>query len=171
VEHAGVAWLPAGLGPRVLAFLIDGIILGLAGQVLMLAAGIREPDTARLLDLYLKMWSELLASGMPAEHTMAQLTDLMRPLQLLGWLNVAMCCCYFTVFHWLAGGTLGKLCLGLRVLRRDGGRLSLGLSALRYLGYFICAKLLYTAWLVPFTAGKRTLYDIVLGTNVFKMKR
>lgn len=153
------------------AFLIDGLILALAGQVLVLAAGIPEPDLERVLDVYLRLWAEFLASGVPGEGSMAQLTELMRPAQLAGWLNVAMCFCYYTAFHWLAGGTLGKLCLGLRVLRRDGSQLSLGWAALRYLGYFLCAKLIYTAWLVPLNAERRTLYDLVLGTNVYKMKR
>ncbi len=169
VEH--VTWTPAGLAPRVLAFCIDAVILALAGQALVLIAGIPEPDLAQVLDAYLRLWSELLASGMPTEHTLAQLTELARPIQLAGWLSVAMYFCYFTTFHWLAGGTLGKLCLGLRVLRRDGRRLSLGWAALRYLGYFLCSKLVYTAWFIPLDAEKRTLYDLALGTNVFKMKR
>ena len=33
---------------------------------------------------------------------------------------------------------------------------------------FAVAKLVYTAWLIPFNAERRTLYDMVLGTNVFR---
>jgi uncharacterized RDD family membrane protein YckC len=102
---------------------------------------------------------------------MERMSALLRPVQLAGWLNVAMCLCYFTLFHWLAAGTLGKLSLNLRVLRTDGRPLSLGWSLLRYLGYLLVAKLAYTGWLIPFTPRKQTLYDIVLRTNVFKPRR
>ena len=163
--------MPAGLALRLGAFLIDAILLSLAGQALILIAGIPEPDVGQVLDAYMRMWSETLAGGLPSDAAMERMSALLRPVQLAGWLNVAMCLCYFTAFHWLAGGSLGKLCLGLRVLRRDGRRLGLGWAALRYIGYILCAKLAYTAWLVPFNAERRTLYDIVLGTNVFRLKR
>ena len=79
-----------------------------------------------------------------------------------------MCACYFSLFHGLLGQSLGKLCVGIRVLRKDGTALGLGWASLRYLGYFLSAKLLYTAWMVPLDTERRTLYDLALGTNVYK---
>jgi uncharacterized RDD family membrane protein YckC len=113
----------------------------------------------------------MMSSGTPSTGLIADYQELLRPLYLAGWLNVLMCGAYFTVFHGLVGATLGKLALGIRVLRRDGSPLGVGWAFLRYLGYFIVARLAYTAWLIPFNAEQRTLYDMVLGTNVFRQLR
>jgi uncharacterized RDD family membrane protein YckC len=120
------------------------------------------------MELVSRVFEELLAGGVLSESTLGALYGMQRQALFAGWLNVCICMAYFTVFHGMLGATLGKLCLGLRVLRRDGRPLGYGRAWLRYMGYFIVAKLAYTAWLIPFTAEQRTLYDIVLGTNVFR---
>ncbi|OGR00422.1 MAG: hypothetical protein A2511_10445 [Deltaproteobacteria bacterium RIFOXYD12_FULL_50_9] len=44
---------------------------------------------------------------------------------------------YFTVFHAISGQTIGKLCLGLRVVSQEGERLSVGAAFLRWVGYIV----------------------------------
>lgn len=49
----------------------------------------------------------------------------------------------YTVFFWtIIGQTPGKMLLGVRVVRPDGGRLTLRRAFVRYLGYFVSAFLL-----------------------------
>jgi uncharacterized RDD family membrane protein YckC len=168
VVAEGVIWAPAGFWRRFGAFLIDGVVLFIAAQIALAAIGFTPPSEEQQFEIASRALSELMASGAVASSTLAAYRELLRPLQFAGWLNVFICMAYFTVFHGMLGATLGKLCLGIRVLRRDGSALTYGWAWLRYLGYFLVAKLVYTAWLIPFTAERRTLYDIVLGTNVFR---
>lgn len=168
VRLQSVLFLPAGFWPRLGAFAIDAIILFIAHQIALQIIGFSGPSQEQAMDALNRLMNELLEGGMPSDSTMAIFYDLQRPLLFSGWLNVFICMAYFTVFHGMLGATLGKLSLGLRVLRRDGRPLGFGLAWLRYLGYFIVAKLAYTAWLIPLNAERRALYDIALGTNVFR---
>lgn len=168
VEYQGTCYAPAGFWLRCVAFLIDLLLLSLLHTILVEIARVPKPDLGALLSAMAVLFDELMASGFPSEQTFALLDELRRPAIFSGWLRVAMCAIYFTLFHGLLGQSLGKLCVGIRVLRKDGKPLSLGWAALRYLGYFLTARLLYTAWIVPFDVERRTLYDMALGTNVYR---
>jgi uncharacterized RDD family membrane protein YckC len=168
VYRDGIAYVPAGLQPRVAAFILDAIILGLLHNALLALGHVSMGDPAAMLDYLGKMLDSLGSGGLPDMSTLERLEAIQRPLILAGWLNIGMCAAYFTIFHWLIGTTLGKGMLGLRVLRRDGGDLGLGGACLRYLVYLLTAKLAYTAWLVPLDAQRRALHDMAAGTNVFR---
>jgi len=171
VEADGTVFVPAGLWGRVAAFLIDGAFLLIMHQIMLAIIGFEGPSLDQLMDLLNAALGEMARGGTPSAGLLGDYQELMRPMYIAGWLNVLMCAAYFTVFHGLGGATLGKLALGIRVLRRDGSPLGVGWAFLRYLGYFIVARLAYTAWLIPFNAEQRTLYDMVLGTNVFRTLR
>lgn len=171
VEADGAIYVPAGLWGRITAFLIDAAFLLIMHQIMLAIIGFEGPSVDQLMDLLNGALSEMAGGGTPSAGLLADYQELMRPMYLAGWLNVLTCGAYFTVFHGLGGATLGKLALGIRVLRRDGSPLGVGWALLRYLGYFIVARLAYTAWLIPFNAEQRTLYDMVLGTNVFRPLR
>jgi uncharacterized RDD family membrane protein YckC len=164
----GRVYIPAGLWRRVAAFLIDMVLLWL---LLLLALELvgwsHNPD--ELLAIMEQVFAESMAGGTVSEETLSRYEDYLRVFSFARWLNVAICAAYYTVFHGMLGATLGKLCLGLTVMRHDGRPLGYGWALLRYAGYWLAAKLVYTAWLIPFDPRKRTLYDIVLGTNVFRM--
>jgi uncharacterized RDD family membrane protein YckC len=167
----GMLYVPAGLWPRVGAFLLDAIVLGIVHAGIVALAGITQPsyhDTARVLEQVLR---ELLRGMTLSAGTLQQLERLGRPAQLAGWLNVGLCAAYFTCFHGLVGASLGKLALGLRVLRGNGRPLGIGWALLRYACYFLLAKVAYSAWLVPFEPQRRTLYDLALGCNVYRRAR
>ena len=171
VRSDGMWFAPAGLWPRVGAFLIDMIILGLLSSILVWIAGIPEPDMERGLRVLRDVFATVLAGGMPSEAMLVELRELQRPAQVAGWLNIAMCGSYFTLLHGLAATTLGKLCFGLTIMRRDGNAVGVWLALWRYLLYLVCAKLVYTAWLIPLNAERRTLYDILSSTNVYRQVR
>lgn len=164
----GLAWVPAGLQPRIYAFLLDAIILSLLHSALVALAQINMGDPAMLLEYMMKQMEKLMSGAAPDLHSLSQVEQLQRPLLLAGWLNIGLCAAYFTLFHGLVGTTLGKGMLGLRVMRRDGSDLGLLPALLRYVVYAFTAKLGYTAWLIPFESQRRALHDIAAGTNVFR---
>lgn len=168
VVVSGSMLIPAGLWWRVGAFLIDAIVLGVLHQVLLFLIGHNAPDFEQLMGLMDRIFAEFVATGTMSAGLENEINVMLAPLQFAGWLNVATCAAYFTVFHGMLGASLGKLCLGLTVLRKNGTPLGYGWALLRYAGYLIVAKLLYTAWLIPFNTERRTLYDMILGTNVFR---
>lgn len=165
---SGSVLIPAGLWWRVGAFLIDAAVLGVLHQVLLYTIDLNIPDLEQLMGLKDRIMAEIIATATLSTGLLNETNVILAPLRFACWLNVATCAAYFTVFHGMLGASLGKLCLGLTVLRRDGTPLGYGLAFLRYLGYLIVAKAAYTAWLIWFNAERRTLYDMILGTNVFR---
>ncbi|MCH7471500.1 RDD family protein, partial [bacterium] len=150
IAFEGVIYAPAGFWLRLGAFLIDLVILILFRQVLLSIVDLPQPNIEEMFALFAQLVDELARSGLPGAVTLEMLGDLQRPLLFAGWLNVAMCAAYFTLFHGMAGATLGKLCIGLKVLRRNGRALGLGWAFLRYICYFAVARLAYTVWIMPF---------------------
>jgi uncharacterized RDD family membrane protein YckC len=66
--------------------------------------------------------------------------------------------------------TLGKLALGLRVVDRDGRRLTVARALGRWLAKIVSALLLCIGYLmVAFTPRKRGLHDMLAGTLVLRM--
>jgi uncharacterized RDD family membrane protein YckC len=87
-------------------------------------------------------------------------------LSLVALLALALAV-YTTLAHALAGATLGKWILGLRVVGPGGARPSLGRSALRSAVAVVSAALLGLGFLlVLFTRSGRALHDFVAGTWV-----
>jgi uncharacterized RDD family membrane protein YckC len=164
----GFILVPAGLGPRVLAFLLDWLVLTVLYQIMLIVSGIPQPDTEASTRLMFRMLEVLGSGSMPAGLE-RELDALNEQMELMWSLRISICAAYFTLFHGLLGTTLGKSALGLRVLRSDGSPLGLGKALARYVGYYLAMFIAYTAWLIPFDSKRRTLYDIALGTNVFKV--
>jgi uncharacterized RDD family membrane protein YckC len=170
ISVEGALWVPAGFWLRLGAFVIDFLLLVLLHALALRIAGVRAPSSEQMMDLLGKLGTELLRGGAASGLT-GQLKELEGQLRFYGWVNLALCASYFTVLHGMLGATLGKLALGLRVMRRNGQPLGLAWAFLRYLGYLVLAKLLYGVWTMPFSREKQTAYDIVLGTNVFRRVR
>jgi uncharacterized RDD family membrane protein YckC len=168
VTICGATLVPAGFWRRVVAFLVDAVVLGVLHQVLLLVIDLSTPDLEQLMGLMDRIMAELMATAALSTGLRSEIDVILAPLRFAGCLNVATCAAYFTVFHGMLGASLGKLCLGITVLRKDGTPLGYGMAFLRYLGYLIVAKVAYTAWLIPFNTERRTLYDMILGTNVFR---
>jgi uncharacterized RDD family membrane protein YckC len=163
----GVAWRPAGFWSRTAAFLLDCILLTLVTDIVILASGIALPDAQQMLALFRKLVSELVRSGALSSQATVLLEQARTASGFAAWINLAVCATYFTVMHGIAGTTLGKAACGLRLLRSDHKPLGIGWACLRYCAYFLAAKLAYTAWVMPFDRERRTLYDLLLKTNVY----
>ncbi|MEZ5339525.1 MAG: RDD family protein [bacterium] len=167
----GVLWKPAGFWWRMGAFLIDFVILSVFSALLLELVGYTGPDEAELATMMNGMLTQIMSMQPPSDHMLDQLMEIQSGIRLVGWLNVFLCMAYYTIFHSVAGATLGKLCLGLQVLSTRGHRLGYGSAFLRYLFRFIFSKFFFGgAFTVWFDPRRRTFYDMLAGTNVFRQQ-
>ncbi|MCC7478483.1 RDD family protein [bacterium] len=164
----GVVWLPAGFLPRLMAFLLDWALLGLLHLIIITVIAIPQPDQDEAMKISMEVMSQALKGTMPADKLMQQMDAMMAPANLSYGILIAMCAAYYIIFYTLLGATVGKLVLGLRVLRRSGQPIKAGTAALRYLLYYLTGWLAYTGWLTLLNAEKRTVHDMLSDTNVFK---
>jgi len=74
---------------------------------------------------------------------------------------------YTTVLHTVAGQTVGKNLVGIRVVGTDGALLTAGPALLRYLACYISAIPLGFGFLVAgLRRDKRALHDLIAGSRV-----
>ena len=76
---------------------------------------------------------------------------------------------YATVLHAVAGQTIGKSLVGVRVVGVDGAPLTAGPALLRYLAYYISVIPLGFGFLVAaLRRDKRALHDLIAGSCVVR---
>ncbi len=145
---------PIGYGGfwiRVVAYIIDGIILNIAFGVVGAILGISLiPADPATMD--------------PAE-AMSQMGTFQAVAVVGSWL-------YFALMESSArGATIGKMALGLRVVDEQGQRISFLRATGRFFAKFVSALILLIGYLmVAFTDRKRGLHDIMAGTLVVKIR-
>lgn len=155
----------AGWFQRVLARILDGIIIAVVGAVV---ANLLVPGVwGDYMDWAMETSTDLTANP-PAE--------LMGRLSAWALVITAVGLIYEIVMVKLVGGTLGKLALGLRVrLRDEAGKVGWGTSVLRALVYQLSGVvtplyLLNVLW--PLWDQKRqALHDKPARTNVVRVRR
>jgi uncharacterized RDD family membrane protein YckC len=75
---------------------------------------------------------------------------------------------YFTFFWTLVGYTPGKAVLGLKVVRKNGGKLSFGRSLVRFFAYWISMLPLFLGFFwVLWDSKRQGWHDKIAGTQVF----
>jgi uncharacterized RDD family membrane protein YckC len=141
-----------GFWRRVLAYIIDAIILSVVGGVI---SGTVLGSAAGL--------SSLPVSGDPTAVFTGAMAGVQVVSFVLNWL-------YFAVLESSSlQGTLGKKALGMIVTDLDGGRISFGRATGRYFAKFLSALILMIGFImVAFTARKQGLHDILASTLVYK---
>jgi uncharacterized RDD family membrane protein YckC len=131
---------PAGFWIRVVAVLIDGVVL-IVAQGILFGAG-------------WMLWGSGLSAGMAVKGA----------TQLFSSLIGAA---YTIAFHWIWGQTLGKMALQIRVVSMDGGPLSFGQAVGRYFATFLSALILGIGFIMAgVRSDKRALHDLLAGTRV-----
>jgi len=141
-----------GFWRRVLAYIIDTIILSIAGGII---SGLFLGSAAGLTSLT------------PGTDQTAAFTGAMLGVQsisfIINWL-------YFALLESSSmQGTLGKRALGMIVTDLDGGRIGFGRATGRYFAKFLSALILLIGFvMVAFTERKQGLHDVIAGTLVFK---
>jgi len=74
---------------------------------------------------------------------------------------------YYVWMHGRWGQTLGKMALGMKVVRTDGDPLGYGGAFLRWLGSLFSAVILMIGYLMAgLRSDKRALHDLVAGSRV-----
>jgi uncharacterized RDD family membrane protein YckC len=146
-----LAGQPAGFVSRLVAFLIDVVVISVAFVA-----------TSWLLDAVRSvLGAGIMLSRLPVFSPEIAFGGLHLSGTTLFWVG------YLLLFWTVSGRTPGKAVLGLRVVTRDGRRLSLGRSLLRLVGYVLSTILLYLGFLwVAIDARQRGLHDYLAGTYV-----
>jgi uncharacterized RDD family membrane protein YckC len=152
------AFYYGGFWIRFVAAVIDGIIMGVtssAVQLLLLGsvyrpfANMREP--------------------MPPDQALAAFGAIMGTLALSMLIGVAIGASYEGFFVSRVGATPGKMALGLKVVRPNGGPVSLGRAVGRYFAKWLSSMTLGIGYIIAgFDAEKRAMHDMIVDTRVVK---
>ena len=133
-----------GFGRRLVATLIDGILLAFFTFVVTFAIG--------FVGLFVQMYN-------PNE-----------PLALSGLIIVCgaiLSVIYYVGFWSQSGQTIGKSLLGIKIIGKDGSSLSVGKALIRYIGYIVSAALWSLGFLwAAFDRKRQGLHDKIAGTYV-----
>jgi len=140
---AASTFIYAGFWIRFVAWLIDFVILFVVGMVVQLP------------------FVSLLKSG--------QLELMLVWQGLLSLVETAISATYEGVFVSRFGATPGKMALDLKVVRPDGGRVSLGRAVGRYFAKILSGLTVVGYIMVGFDAQKRGLHDMLCDTRVIKV--
>ncbi len=136
----------AGFWIRVLAWVVDALVLAVVSGLLTIGAGLLGGllgQRAPALQIYLISVTWALTMLLPALYL------------VVGWAR--------------SGRTLGKMACGVRILRDDGSKLGVGTAIVRLFGYVVSSMLLCVGYLmVAFTDRKRGLHDMIAGTIVVR---
>jgi uncharacterized RDD family membrane protein YckC len=136
----------AGFWIRFVAVLIDGVILFVAGMVVQLP------------------FARLLQSRRIEEALMA--------LGAVYLVDMAIGATYEGVFVSRFGATPGKMALDLKVVRPDGGPISLGRAVGRYFAKMVSAMILMIGYIMAgFDSQKRALHDMLCDTRVIRVSK
>jgi len=135
---------------RAAAFSVDLLVLSLLSLALVYL-------------LYVGYRVGLAAHRQPlSAHNLDQLLRIVA----FAWLSLAGG--YFVLFHAMAGQTIGKWLLGLKVVGRDLGNVTWGQSLVRWLGTVISAVSgLGFLWIL-FHRERRAWHDLLAGTWVLR---
>jgi uncharacterized RDD family membrane protein YckC len=132
-----------GFGRRLVAYLIDGIILWAVG-------------------LCLSVGGAALISG--AGEDAAAGGSL-----ALQCLSVLIALAYFVIFWATSGQTPGKMALGIKVIETDGSPVTWGKAVLRYIGYIISAVVVFLGFIwIAFDSKRQGWHDKIANTYVVR---
>jgi uncharacterized RDD family membrane protein YckC len=145
-----------GFWIRFVAIFIDGVILGVI---------------AAIVNIPLGMVIGAGSLGAASTGSMGGLGAVLAAQGLLLLLNVAIGMAYEVYFLSTRGATPGKMVLGLKVIRADGGPISVGLAFGRYLARTLDSFTLLIGFIIAgFDDQKRSLHDRICDTRVIYVK-
>jgi uncharacterized RDD family membrane protein YckC len=149
----------AGFWLRVVAAIIDGVLLGVVNSVIgaFFGGGI----------------AAAVAQIKPGEEVSS--ATIMAIFGAVGTMILITLAIQFVYFAYLESSekqaTVGKMVLGLKVTDMSGQRISFGRAAGRFLGKFLSSMILGIGYIMAgFTEKKQALHDMVAGTLVVRAK-
>jgi uncharacterized RDD family membrane protein YckC len=146
----------AGFWKRFLAYIIDDVILSVAGAFVVLVI---------VIIFGLGMLSAMADDGEATAALIAAAASgiivAAVGLMIAGWL-------YYAFMESSTNqGTLGKMALGIKVTDLNGSRISFGKATGRYFGKIVSGMILYIGFIMAgFTEKKQALHDIMAGCLV-----
>jgi uncharacterized RDD family membrane protein YckC len=148
----------AGFWIRFVARILDSIIVGVVNLIVIIP-----------LALVLGVSFPAMAAGGDPSLLMAAL---FRFYALAGPVSLALFLAYEVYFLSSRGATVGKLALGLKVIRPDGGSISTGRAAGRYFAYLLDSFIPFAIGFIiaGFDSEKRALHDRIADTRVIYAK-
>ncbi len=150
----------AGFWIRFVAIIIDGIILGVVGFIIGMP-----------IRLLLGVSAISVSQNRDPSAALAMLPAMMGMLGLSLFINLVVGVLYDVYFVSQKGGTVGKLALGLQIIRVDGSRLSVGQAFGRYFAKFLSAIIFYIGFIMAgFDSEKRALHDRICDSRVIYSK-
>ncbi|HEX7801524.1 MAG TPA: RDD family protein [Pseudoxanthomonas sp.] len=152
--YAGGEVVYAGFWKRVAAYMIDAMVIGVATQIVQLVV--------------MGVFFGLNASSMSNPETMfASGAGILFVLGLYV-VPLAMNAAYYAAFHASSKqATLGKMAVGIKVVRTDGTRISLARGVGRFFATILSSLTLGIGFLMAaFTDRKQALHDMICDTLV-----
>ena len=157
-----VATSYAGFGARLVALIIDWIIIGVAQSfvivpILGLIGLSFVPDLQN-------------AESMDEAQAIGMVGAIMGAMGSLWIVSTAISLLYFSIMESSnAQGSVGKLALSIKVTDMDGNKISFGKAFLRSIGKYISGMIMFIGYLMAaFTDKKQALHDMIASTLVVK---
>jgi uncharacterized RDD family membrane protein YckC len=147
-----------GFWIRLLATIIDNLIVGIAGGAVQLL--LLGPQLKNLMNLNTQ-------EPVPPEEVLAAFGAMMGTLALSMVVSVAIESCYESFFISRVGATPGKMVFGMKVIRPNGDPISLGRAFGRYFAKWLSKLTFYIGFIIAgFDAEKRAMHDMIVDTRV-----
>lgn len=148
---------PAGFWIRVAAAMIDGILFG------VLFLFVAWPKMASMISMM-----QSTAGARPTPAQMQAMNQAMAAMQANNMFLSLIFLVYDVTLTTLVGGTLGKLALGLRIVKVDGERVGFGTALGRYFvkGILGAITLNIMYIVLAFNDEKRGWHDQIMSTRV-----
>ena len=154
----------AGFWIRFVARLIDGVLLGVAGAIIRIPLFIMFGVSSGLGRGFARGFGGGFGRG---EGGLVFLPAIMGVLGISIILSIALAAAYEVYFVSTRGGTLGKLVLGLKIVRADGSPVDAGLALGRWFAHFLSGAIFMIGYIMAgFDAQKRALHDHICQTRV-----
>ena len=136
----------AGFGRRFIAFLFD--------------------ITAILAISFFTIIIGLITAGINFSDGIMKLSYILIPVYLILCLLASTCLLFLQAY---SGKSFGKILLGLRVVKEDGGKISISESFIRWVGYYLSALPLFYGYISAFfDYNLQTWHDKLSKTYVIK---
>ena len=153
--HAGGEVIQAGFWKRAAAYFLDGVVVMIASQVVQMV-------------VMIGFFGMNLGAMTGDPQSLIASTGGMLMLASVYLLPLLISVGYYGAFHASSKqATLGKMAVGIKVVRGDGRRISLGRAIARYFATLLSTVILGIGFLMAaFTQRKQALHDMVCDTLV-----
>ena len=152
----------AGFWPRFGAYFIDGIVVGIIALIILLVT---------VGPTWLAMLPYLSQNHMTGNPQLGAFPASLPLALFMGvFLSMVLPVLYFIIMWGRKGATLGKMAMGIRIVRTDGSDISYGTAFLRYIGYqvvspaLLCLGFLWMLW----DDKEQTWHDKIASTCVIR---